>query len=1784
MAIIPGFEEGSSSQEIFDLIWRDDLTSLFNRRFFARYMKQVADWAPGAEPVCLAMMDMDNLKRVNDRLGHLSGDTCLKRIGQIMLEVVPEETGYAVRYAGDEFALVLPGMSRAKALELADTLRAAVARDGYEGAKLPDGLRPSLSIGIACFPEDAPAGGDDLTEIADKALYHSKRTGKNKVTNAADLVAGDETIADLEALSGFPSSALIGREDAFARIDDALSLTFDGRNAFLLLEGEPGTGKTRLLSEIVKYAREREAAVLIERCNAVHREEPYKGLGGLLETYLRAKRERYALARGALSGKEAAALAEILPVFRPRRSSGGSTARNPGPRPPPTAPLRTQRPGSGVGPSEAASAAVPSPDAVDEPTFTEEGSASSASPDDSPPPPTAAYSFQGRHPAPSGPEDEPPPTRSFKVEPEGESGEKPPTRSFRSKPGSTSERRRARSDLFEGDGILDPPPSSVESGESASGSEGESDEKPRARTPRGGSPRGRSGSGAFDRSALEKELGVRPASSDSPKTGPSESAAYRARAPRPSDSGPSDSGVRRSPRSPRSGVDESGVRRRPGELDESGVRRRAQARDGLEESGVRRRPTARGDGLEESGVRRGGRPDESGARRRRESLDESGVRGRPPRGDGLDDSGVRRGSRPRRRTAPRRPVMSPEELSVNLFQGLRKSLTALATETPLVVILDEIEAADEPTLEVIRSLLPDAGRILFVGSARTAAADLQDSAYAGFRRHLDAEVSNSFKIELGALDATKTVDLAELLLQGFRPPEPLASDLFRFTQGNPLYVEGVLRHLIDTDLLSRTETGWRVAEALPKEIPVTLEDVLRQGLAILDPETASLLSEAAVVGPNFEFNVLRSSSSQELSEGEALDLVSEAVRQKVLREAGTESDLELEFRSTADSDVSYAQLPTEEREEAHQRVAEVLDGQEGQEAAAAYHFSRSGDREAHERVLARVRERRELLFNREAIESILVGAGSNLPELTTEPSLKLAAHLPRVAKALASGAKVVRLYAMSSKVVEDALRHLVDALKRCHKHADGFTIGHRGNSLLLNGHPIDNAYASGEYQEALVGIYRVTSIKSLTFMKGVTPIELLAFLSECAKHTVMVPLERYFWRVFAKEAELHLLGVSQKALALKHKRDTVQVKRPRRQPAAAPALTNEQLPLLKEIVRHFMVCLDLLRKRAAIPNAPPPSQPAAGLERTLRQLFEQVPGLVLQPLEGEEKTLIVNGTPFEARSLGRAGPAILKVFNQGRVRGFLALPEVASRELERFMVSLASIPRAPTDDEATNELARDGSFPNLVVGEALFELAHALVQRGTGDETKGLAGIREYPLDKAPPVDVLLTKPEKDPDLPDTFTWPSDALYTEARRLYERKPVQLLDEPEGALAETLEKLFLLPDAKAHEAARLMLERLALNFASSDARERRKAAGAFVSFATKADLEVRARFYKAALKRLVDALDLEGDVSVFESLAGCARMGILDRIAEGDWDMASRLTRALGRRRAGRAGPSDLAHVGRKEIEAILADPRSERLFETVEAGSQQERRKAARVLEAMGDAAVDRLVTALMATERGRVENFLIDMLAALVPTSETALRKELTPETSPDAAVKLIRASAVVLRDAAPMFISGLSHSEQRVQSATLSEARKVGGKVAQQVLQWALTHGSAQIRLEAVKHLGEMARPESMSGMIQLTQTTTLVEVQRECCLAFGKMGLTRGHHEKIVPVLVGILTPGFLRKDYHEDVRHAAAWALSQMTEADGARRALKKVVDDSNERVARVARMTLDHRKLDKGKKG
>jgi diguanylate cyclase (GGDEF)-like protein len=1508
MAGVKGFDD-IGSDELFQLVWRDDLTGLYNRRFFARYMKQVADWAPGAPSVALAMVDMDNLKRINDRLGHMHGDAALKRIGQIMLESLPpkeegaEDPYYAIRYAGDEFVLVFPNTGREQALEIAEDLRKKVVKDEFTDAGLPEALRPSLSVGIAVFPADAPAGGDDLTEAADNALYHSKRTGKNKVTCAADLRQDADSTSDAVSLGGFPSKVLVGRDAEFRVVDEVFALAHANKNAFLLLEGAGGTGKTRLLSEIGKYARERGCRVLIDRCSAANREEPYKTIGRLLDAHLRGNATLLADVSTTIEVQQKLALSEILKIFKdlvPRRRG---------------------------------------------------------------PPRRKTQLAQGKTP-PLG---------------------RRPTRNL---------------------GKRRPPPT------------------PRVDTPRPLSPR----------------RGKRPPSAS--------------------------------------------------------VQRPSKPKPNSIPDGRSRHPTS---------------------------------------------------SRVRPRLKIAHP-MNPAELTAMLFKGLMSLLKVISKRHPVVILLDDLASADEPTLEVIKTCLPLEGKVIFIGCARTdaAAPDPETnvlSAYGALRKRL-GEHANAHVITLEDLDNPHTTELATHLLEGFRPPPPFAERIFALSKGNPLFVEGVLRHLVDTDKLSPADDGWNVAENLPDELPLTLETLLRAQLKVLSPDLARLLEKNAIVGPNFEFNVLQASLQGEADEDEAIG-------EKVLVAAGAPADASLQTvqRETTDADRQGAEAP---------------------DPATAEPFAETKDRKKRDRFLMCVRERQDMIFDREAVENLLLDSRKGkIPEVTEAPPSELFAALPVLAKHLATTANLIRRYEPKSKVVKQALTGLVSTLKKMHQMAPAFTIAHRGNAFVVNGVAVDKAFGTGKYQEAVVGIYRANSIKSLTFADPPQREELLAFLGEAVHHSVQVDqLERYYWAVFSTELDLQSLGIAQKSSTLK-RRDQWSQKR-----LAKSRIAERNLELVQELVEHFMASIIAIQRSG--PGSPAAQESLASLYGSLTRLFEKVPALAIH--EGVANTVVVNGTSLAVTQLGSKGPGLRKMLRVCRLQGMVLLKSVEPKELAHFVTGLARItPHSfQGQKDPTRHLAHDESLPNVLIGDALFQLAHDLVRRTAPAETVDGGVDSEASLDAF--LNEYLPLPEREDDLPTDFEWPSDAVAKRARALFSLQPAELLD-PQG-LAEYVEVLEALLIDDRGEVAKRLLHRMAVNFASTDQPDRVRAAELFLNLAQKASQELRGRYFELTVVRLADAIELETDFDVFERLADCAKLGILDRIAEADWDVAARLVWSLGRRRDARAeAQAQLKKVSQRIVSKILSDPRSDRIFETIETGSQQERRKAARVLEGMGVAAVDRLVRALKSTQRSRVEHLLIEMLAALAPESDAAIQKAVTPSSPADETRRLLRASAVVCQDPTPVLVAGLQNEEQIVQTEAVSVARSIGHNVAQNVLRWALAHGSAMVQLEAVKHLGELSRPDTADGLLELLQSSGLVEVQRECCLAFGKMALNRTHHEKVVPVLTNFLRAGgLLRSEYHQDVRAAAAWALGQMKTSEGARRALERALDDKDKRVRLTARLTLEGRSV------
>jgi diguanylate cyclase (GGDEF)-like protein len=156
----------------------DSLTGLFNRTFFfAAIDREIARSARSGRGFCLLMMDLDELKAINDRLGHFHGDRVLRAVGDVITSGV-RQIDTAARYGGDEFVVLLPETDPTGAFVLAEKIRLGVSA---MGAALPGVPNPSLSIGVVTYPEDGSTA-DELIISADGAMYASKRAGKDRVT------------------------------------------------------------------------------------------------------------------------------------------------------------------------------------------------------------------------------------------------------------------------------------------------------------------------------------------------------------------------------------------------------------------------------------------------------------------------------------------------------------------------------------------------------------------------------------------------------------------------------------------------------------------------------------------------------------------------------------------------------------------------------------------------------------------------------------------------------------------------------------------------------------------------------------------------------------------------------------------------------------------------------------------------------------------------------------------------------------------------------------------------------------------------------------------------------------------------------------------------------------------------------------------------------------------------------------------------------------------------------------------------------------------------------------------------------------------------------------------------------------------------------------------------------------------------------------------------------------------------------------------------------------------
>ncbi len=296
------------------LIFRDELTDVFNRRYLYQYLPQEISRSKSVnQNVWLFMIDIDDFKSINDKYGHLRGDGVLKAVAGVLSKCVRSEDT-VIRYAGDEFTIVLPGADIAGVTVIAKRINTTVSHTPIKSNVAGQlDINVNLSIGIASFPDDA-ADAVRIIDLADKALYVSKQKGKNRVSFVSDI--SKEVLRAKEILEIFPCPILIERDEALNKLAQAFSqISQDNKSRLVLISSDVGTGKSRLIDEFSK-ATEKKAVTFFIKCSENFMMQPYRNLLVNLESYLKTAQVKKKALLNNLSSEQLIVLAKMFPSLR----------------------------------------------------------------------------------------------------------------------------------------------------------------------------------------------------------------------------------------------------------------------------------------------------------------------------------------------------------------------------------------------------------------------------------------------------------------------------------------------------------------------------------------------------------------------------------------------------------------------------------------------------------------------------------------------------------------------------------------------------------------------------------------------------------------------------------------------------------------------------------------------------------------------------------------------------------------------------------------------------------------------------------------------------------------------------------------------------------------------------------------------------------------------------------------------------------------------------------------------------------------------------------------------------------------------------------------------------------------------------------------------------------------------------------------------------------------------------------------------------------------------------
>ena len=1044
-----------------------------------------------------------------------------------------------------------------------------------------------------------------------------------------------------------------------------------------------------------------------------------------------------------------------------------------------------------------------------------------------------------------------------------------------------------------------------------------------------------------------------------------------------------------------------------------------------------------------------------------------------------------------------------------IFAALIDFFHKVADFEPVIVLVDDLQFADEASLLLLRRLLLRDEIPLFVCGASMGSVSLADENelvplerfYAAYHQELSIR-----KISLTPLTAADSHDYLEGLFPRIQVTQGFEQNLAHVTQGNPLFLGEIIRKLVSDQKITLLGQQWKARPVEEGYLPNSLDEIVRQKLAALDEESRELLTHASAIGEDFSVSVLTGSSDQ--MEAKVAEFVEQSVGLGLVSSEFRDNDEVIRFLGKRVLEITYGSMQEEQREKLHEHLGnyqESLYEQRVLPSASylAYHFKRSANREkanAYEELQATQNAR---VFNAEEAKWYSGDlADAQLPDTPLSPdSLP---YVPLVVRCLLTAVRNRKLYPGQSQAVTNANSQLMDAITQVLHRNEHLKVFQRERVCLVNGEEID----ATDYQavaEKFLDFLRSVELETIAFKRGLSTHELEVFLQAFSHIKPAETLARGFWKRFAFKQKLEHVFLTQVKYVERGSR--------REEPAdvhqTGSRMEEGDLAQIHEIIRH------LLSAAKNIKLYPSRSQTIVSsveeLTGALGRFLSHQPSLTLGRA-GD--SLLVNGEKIDISEHKAVADGFLEFLTSIGLRSLTCLPGVSPKELGTLLVTIRDLPAVGASPEFWKDFSRNHNISKLLFDEYLYDLQTAEAAQEELPEPKEEA----------------------------TFDTLLEGVPHRANDLLLKGETDLLRQTVEEMFEGLEDRNPRTRQKVVEMCGLVLDGIPMGF-----------------------IPVWSNLVAEPLIVLCGA---EEDQKVFMVIPPTLHKMAEKLIPFTEYLLAARIFSELLNLYQQFSNAKDPRALVLAKILDKRLEPKTQNLLvEELKSNDRVRQQAAIQVLGSLGSASMYLLIDVIKAEEDLWVRQIAAELLAKLGPKAGEALKRELVLEVTAQGRFRILEVIDTVTQSLEAELAFALGDGERRVRKAAFQLAERLNDKGIGALLLTCASSEDVDMATGAIRCLGKLKPPGATERLISVLNSTSETERAVACCQALGQIADANS-----IEALARVVAQKpflFFGRGRTAQVRGAASFALRQIHPSTVVQ-VLRPLLKDRDLRVRQVAR--------------